>query len=149
MIIREEIFIAAPPEAVWRVFADIGNWGQWNPVCRECRLESGQALAAGACISFQLRPVFFPVRIRPVITRCRPAREVVWSGSKWGLHAEHTFLFKPENGGTRLESIERFSGWMLPLLKAAGIPRRLHQLTRELLATLQSRAENRSEPENS
>lgn len=147
MIIREEIVIAVAPEAVWRVFADVGNWDQWNSVCRECRLESGQAMEPGACLSFQLRPVLFPVRIRPVITRCRPSQEVVWTGSKWGLHAEHTFLFKPDNDGTRLESVERFSGWLLPLLKPAGIPRRLHQLTRELLETIKSRAEALPAPE--
>ncbi len=148
MIIREEIFIAASPETVWGVFADIDNWYRWNPVCRECRLESGPSMETGACLSFQLNPVFFPVRISTVIKECQPGRKVVWIGSKWGLHAEHTFLFKPENGGTRLESIERFSGWVLPPLRLAGIPRRLHQLTRELLATIRTRTEDPSTPEN-
>lgn len=148
MIIRETIHIAASPATVWQVFSDIDNWRQWNPVCRECRLETGQAMETGACISFQLTPVFFPIRISPLITRCLPAREVVWIGSKWGLHAEHTFLLKPESNGTRLESMERFSGWILPLLTLAGIPRRLHQLTRQLLETIKARAEDLSVPEN-
>ena len=142
MVIREEIFIAAPPETVWAVFSDIDNWKHWNPVCRECRLVRGEGLQPGACISFQLKPVFFPIRIEPEVSRCQPSQTVVWTGSKWGLHAEHTFLFETVKDGTRLESIETFSGPVLWPLRLAGIPRRLHRLTRQLLAAIKSAAEN-------
>ncbi len=144
MVIKEEIFIAASPEAVWTVFADIGNWAQWNPVCRECRLEAGDGMTPGACLSFQLKPLVFPVRIAPVVSDCRPARKVVWIGSKWGLQAEHTFLFEPENDGTRLISIERFFGWALWPVRLMGIPRRLHRLSRQLLEAVKAAAEERT-----
>ncbi len=74
MIIREELSIAAPLETVWEIFSDIAHWDQWNPVCRECRWEEGSSLESGASLSFELQPLVFPIRIAPVVTRCRPLR---------------------------------------------------------------------------
>jgi len=148
MIIREEIRVSAPPERVWSILTDLDRWADWNPVCRECRLEKGPALDTGARLSFQLTPLFFPLRIAPRITRCDAGQTLVWAGAKWGLRAEHTFLFETAPEGTRLESIEHFSGWMLPALQLLGIPRRLHRLTKELLVAVKKAAERPTEPIN-
>ena len=45
--IYSEIEIAAPPEHVWAVLADLASYPQWHPVFREA---SGQ-LAAGSTIT--------------------------------------------------------------------------------------------------
>jgi len=143
MIIREIITIQAPLETVWDVFATVENWSDWNPVCQECRFESGDCLAAGASLSFELSPLIFPIRIAPTVTEYEKGRSVTWAGSKWGIHAEHTFNFEPGPQGVSLESMERFSGPMLLPARLIGIPKRLHKLTRHLIAAIKTAAESR------
>lgn len=143
MIIRETITIKAPIEIVWEVFSAVENWSDWNPVCRECRFEAGDRLEAGSCLSFELRPLILPIRIAPEVKLCEKGRSVTWAGAKWGIYAEHKFNFEPEENGVKLESIETFSGPMLLPAKLIGIPKRLHKLTRRLLAAIKKTAESR------
>ncbi|MBS3754401.1 MAG: SRPBCC family protein [Desulfobacterales bacterium] len=143
MIIRESVTISAPMEIVWDVFSRVENWSDWNPVCRECRLDTGDRLSAGTCLSFTIKPMGFPIRISPAVKVYEKARRVSWAGSKWGLHAEHAFYFKPAGKKVRVESIEIFSGPMLLPAKFIGIPGRLHKLTRQLLAAMQTASESR------
>jgi hypothetical protein len=143
MIIAASIMIDAAPETVWEVFSDIGGWAEWNPVCRNCHLIEGDRVENGACLSFAVAPFLLPLRISPAITECRPGRQVTWKGAKWGIRAEHTFRFVEIGDKTRLESIESFSGPMLPAAKLAGIPRRLHILTEKLLQAVKQAAEER------
>lgn len=142
MIIRETVFIHAPLETVWAVFSEIENWSGWNPVCRECRLETGDAMTEGACISFKLNPLT-PMRIASVVTHCEAGRALTWTGDKWGIHAEHTFKFEAVDSKVRLESIETFSGLMLWPARLIGVPGRLHKLTRRLLSAIKTTSENR------
>lgn len=130
-------------EIVWDVFSRIENWSDWNPVCRECRLETGDLLSAGTCLSFEINPLGFPIRIASEVKVYEKARRVTWKGSKWGLHAEHEFYFKPVGNGVRVESRETFCGPMRLPAKLVGIPGRLHKLTRQLLAAMQTEAESR------
>ena len=44
-------------------------------------------------------------------------REITWSGGSASLRGEHTFLFEARPGGTRVTSIETWSGWLAWLLK--------------------------------
>ena len=143
MIIRETVVIDAPIETVWEVFAEIEHWADWNPVCRECRFETGDAITKGACISFELNPLVLPMRIAPVVTDCNPGRSVTWTGEKWGIRAAHTFNFEPAESQVRLESVETFSGFMLWPARLIGVPKRLHILTRQLLFAIKTASENR------
>ena len=145
MEIRETIFIRAPVSTVWRVFTDIENWDTWNTVCKACRLEEGRALEQGACISFSLSPLIFPLRIAPVVEERREKKTIVWSGGKWGIHARHAFFFRKagDNGKwTELESIEVFSGPLLWAARLIGMHRRLHRLTLRLLEAIREAAED-------
>ncbi|MFO7859783.1 MAG: SRPBCC family protein, partial [Desulfosalsimonas sp.] len=136
MIIRETITIHAPMEIVWDVFSQVENWSEWNPICRQCRYEAGDRLAPGTCLSFELRPLFFPIRIAPEVKEYEKGRQVTWIGKKWGIFSRHTFYFKPVGHGVKIESIETFSGPMLFVARLVGIPGRLHKLTRHLLAAI-------------
>ncbi|MBS3809399.1 MAG: SRPBCC family protein [Desulfobacterales bacterium] len=141
MIIRESVTIRAPMESVWDVFSRIETWADWNPVCRQCRFETGARLAVGNCLSFELNLLRFPIRIVTEIKSYEKGRSVTWVGSKWGVKAEHTFTFEPVGEKVRLESIENFSGPMLIPAKLIGIPKRLHKLNRHLLVAIQKEAE--------
>ena len=143
MIIQESVTISAPVEIVWEVFTRVENWSDWNPVCRECRLDTGDRLAAGTCLSFEINPLGLPMRIAPEVKMYEKARRVTWAGSKWGIHAEHAFYFKTVGEKVRVDSIETFSGPMLLPAKLIGIPGRLHKLTRQLLEAMQTAAESR------
>lgn len=145
MEIRETILIRSPVVTVWRVFTDIENWQTWNTICRDCRMEEGSALEKGACISFSLSPLIFPLRIAPVVEDRRENKTIVWSGGKWGIHARHAFFFRKagdEGKWTELESIETFSGPLLWAARLSGMHRRLHRLTLELLEAIRKAAES-------
>lgn len=144
MVIKESIVIDAPVKTVWQVFTEVENWSEWNTVCRECRLEDGDAMEEGACLSFELTPLLLPLRIAPVIETYEAGKEITWSGSKWGIHARHTFVFSPVNGGTRLESREVFSGALFWAARLTGMPGRLHELTSRLLSAIKAEAEARN-----
>lgn len=143
MIIRETVNIRAPMEIVWDVFSRIENWSEWNPVCRQCRFEDGDSLAAGTCLSFELRPLFFPIRIYPEVKDYEAGRLVTWVGKKWGVRAQHSFHFESTGDKVKIHSIESFFGPMLFAAKLLGIPGRLHKLTRHLLEAIKTTAEAR------
>ncbi len=144
MQIVESIIIHAPIDIVWNVFTDVGNWSGWNAVCRECRMEQGDAISQGTCLSFELTPLLFGLRIAPVVSECCEKSTIVWHGAKWGIRATHRFSFNSLGGRTELTSVEDFSGPMLWAVKIAGIHRRLHGLTRQLLFSVRAEAERRS-----
>lgn len=142
MKIEAVIQINASLQRVWDVFSDIGNWKDWNPVCRECRFEEGSALVKGACISFELNPIMVvAIRIAPVVTHCEPGKKVVWTGDRLGIYAEHEFYFTENEAGVELKSIEHFSGPMLVLAKLLFLPSRLHGMTIRLLDAIKKEAE--------
>jgi hypothetical protein len=143
MIIAASITIDAPMNTVWEVFTDITNWEEWNPVCRECRLEEGAAMGSGSCFSFELNPIIIPIRIRAVIEHFEPAKKVVWSGSRLGIHANHTFTFNEKNRRVEIQSEESFSGPLLIFARLIGIPSRLHALSVRLLEAIKQEAEKR------
>jgi len=148
MVIEEEISISAPLPLVWQVFSGFENWDDWTSACQMCHYQEGSEMVSGACVSFVVKPVVFPVRVAPRITRCDPGREVVWEGGRLGIHAVHTWRFREEKGKTMLFSSERFSGPLLWLGKLISVHVRLHALTRELLMGIKREAEARSQVPN-
>lgn len=149
MVIREEIEIEAPLAIVWSVFTCLDDWGKWNTVCRAARrinqpFAGGKPISEGDCISFAVRPVVFPVRITPRITKCIPEKEIVWEGRRFGIRAEHSFTFTECGEKILVLSTEKFRGVGLLFSRVALVPSRLHQLTRELLGLLRKEAESRA-----
>ena len=143
MLIREEIEIAAPMPVVWAVFSALEQWDDWNTACQSCHLIEGEEMAAGACFSFVVRPFTLPIKVKPRITDCEPGQKVVWEGERLGIHAVHTWKFREINGRVKLISHEEFSGPLIWLARLILVPRRLHSLTRQLLASVKQEAETR------
>jgi hypothetical protein len=141
MIIEEEISIRAPLSRVWQVFANLAAWGEWNSVCQDCCLVSGEAMAPGTCFTFKLRPYYLPIKIPLQITRCDHGREVVWEGQRFGVRGVHRFAFREEGGEVILTSVEIFSGPLFFLSRLLLVPRRLHQLSKKLLQDVKKAAE--------
>ncbi len=142
MVIEESIEIDAPLAVVWQVFSRMEDWESWNTVCENCCLVEGDKMAAGTCFTFTLRPYHIPLTIAPEIVKCEPQKEVVWAGSRLGVHAEHRFTFQEKDGRVILTSAEHFHGLMLWISRLVRVPAKLHRLTRQLLLAIKTRAES-------
>jgi hypothetical protein len=141
MIIKAEVHIHAPLPVVWRVFSHPEDWKDWNTACTRCRLVEGDELAEGACLAFEVKPIVFPIKVRPRVVSCEPGREVVWKGERFGICAVHTWRFQEKAGGAVLESVETFKGPLLALGYVAGVPKRLHRLTVQMLEQIKRHSE--------
>jgi uncharacterized protein YndB with AHSA1/START domain len=108
---KVEIQIAAPPETVWAVMADLPAWPTWNSdvksVAFDGRLEPGSTFrwkSGSASLVSTLQVVEAP-------------REIGWTGETMGIHAVHMFHFEPMDGGTLARSAESFRGLIPSVLK--------------------------------
>ncbi|HEX9122274.1 MAG TPA: SRPBCC family protein [Actinomycetota bacterium] len=137
-----EIQIAAPPETVWAVMADLSGWPTWNSDVKsmafEDRLEPGSTFrwkSGSASLVSTLQVVEAP-------------REIGWTGVTMGIHAVHTFRFEPRDGGTLARSAESFRGLIPSVLKKYS----QHILQRGIdgiLGSLKIEAERRAAAPNS
>ena len=141
VIIRAEVTIQAPLPVVWHVFSHLEEWKAWNTACDNCRFTEGSELTEGACFTFVVTPIIFPVRVEPRVVSCTPGREVVWEGERLGIRAVHTWRFVETPSGVVLKSVETFKGPLLALGRLVGVPRRLHRLTVQMLDQIRQRAE--------
>ena len=107
--ISATIEIAATPQHVWAVLADLASYPQWHPVFREA---SGQ-LAAGSRVTLTST---HPATDRAMTAKVRvltaePATELRWASSVFGLMtSERSFTLSPAGGGTRLVQAGSYRG---------------------------------------
>ncbi len=141
VIIQAEVTIQAPLPVVWHVFSHLEEWKAWNTACDSCRFTEGGELTEGACFTFVVKPIIFPVRVKPRVVSCDPGREVVWEGARLGIRAVHSWRFAEISGGVVLKSVETFRGPLLVLGRLVGVPRRLHRLTVQMLDQIRRQAE--------
>jgi hypothetical protein len=141
MIIEESVEIKAPLPVVWRVFSTMEDWQSWNTVCENCCIITGDRMAENTCFTFQMRPYYLPIKVMPTITKCDPGKEVIWEGHRFGVHAVHRFIFEEKENAVLLTSSEAFRGPLLWLSKLIFIPKRLHRLTQQLMASIKNQAE--------
>ena len=70
-------FIAAPPQQVWRLLVDVGEWPRWGPSVRRAELHGGaQELSAGARGTVWTRA---GVRLPFTVTEFEPGRRWNWT----------------------------------------------------------------------
>src|SRR5260370_19388987 len=99
--ISATVDIAAPPQQVWAVLADLDAYPQWNPFIRSA---SGQ-VAEGATLSLRLVPAQGrAMTFRPKVLAAEPGRLLRWSGRLIvpGLFdGTHQFALEDMGGHTR------------------------------------------------
>lgn len=118
--ISRSTHIAATPEEVWEVLADLPAYGEWNPFVREASgtLSVGEHLAVTIAPAGGRRMSF-----RPRVLVAERGRELRWLGRVLVpglLDGEHSFVLEPADlhdgsRGTRLTQAERFSGLLVRL----------------------------------
>jgi hypothetical protein len=101
--------IAASPQQVWAVLADLASYPQWNPLFREA---SGQ-LTAGARVTLKsVHPAsgrLMTVKVK--VLAAEPATELRWASSLPGIiTGEHSFTLTAAGNGTRLVQTETYRG---------------------------------------
>ena len=97
--------IAASPEAVYALVADITRMGEWSPECRECSWTKG---ATGPAVGARFKarnkgrrgPSWYTT---PVVTAADPGREFAFNRSGLAIGSyTWTYRFEPTAGGTRV-----------------------------------------------
>ncbi|MCC6237829.1 MAG: SRPBCC family protein [Dehalococcoidia bacterium] len=110
MYVERSIDIAAPPEVVWAVLADVERWHEWT-----ASIESVQRLDAGP-FGLGSRALVRQPRLRPAtfeVTEFNPGRNFVWTTRSGGLDAVADHRVEAVPGGTRATISLRFTGALL------------------------------------
>jgi hypothetical protein len=131
--------IAASPEQVWAVLADLASYPRWNPLFREA---SGQLSAGNKITLKSVHPVNGrTMTVKVSVLAAEPARELRWRSSLPGIiSGEHSFTLTPADGGTRLVQTENFRGLLGHF--SAKTTSRYQASTQALNDVIQQRAEN-------
>ena len=112
--ISASIDIAAAPERVWAVLADLHAYPEWNPFIRSA---SGQ-LAVGARLTLRMVPTGGrAMTFRPTVLAARPGELLRWIGRlvvPGIFDGTHQFALEDLGGHTRLTQSETFRGVLVP-----------------------------------
>lgn len=105
------IQVAASPEVVWDVVANVDQWPDWNPGVSDVSLNG--AIAPGTTFSWKAGRSKITSKFEHVD---RP-RSVAWSGKTLGIPAKHVWEMQPADTGTLLRTQESWGGPLAGLLR--------------------------------
>lgn len=112
--ISASVDIAASPQAVWAVLADLDSYGEWNPFIQSA---SGQ-LAEGATLTLRLVPSHGrAMTFRPRVLVAEPGVMLRWIGRliiPGIFDGTHQFALADVGGHTRVTQSETFRGILIP-----------------------------------
>lgn len=117
--VRTEIDIAASPEKVWAILADINSWQEWSPIINH---SSGDA-SMGSTLSiimigekeYQSGPEY-----NPIITHLEAPKALHWRAVMMmgvGLTNDKIIELEATPAGTRVVHKELFKGMLLPMFR--------------------------------
>lgn len=104
------------PEVAFDTLADHDAWREWMPRSFRPVGPSLGTLRVGMKVPVRIQPLPMttPIAVRLVE---RPG-ELTWTGGSPGMRADHRFVFEArKGGGTRIRSIETWSGVLARVLK--------------------------------
>lgn len=104
VIVRDEIHVAAPPSAVWRLHTDVDAWPTWRPDVPVARLEG--PFEPGATFHWETGGLSIDSTVRAV----EPGHRTVWGGPAAGIEGVHVWTFTPDGDGTRVVTEESWAG---------------------------------------
>ena len=110
-VTRREIEIAASPDTVWALDADIGAWPDWHPDITAADPEG--PLRIGSTFVWKSGPA----TITSNLAIFDPPSRMLWTGRAMGTRAIHDWRFEPSNSGTRVVTEESMAGWPVSLLR--------------------------------
>jgi uncharacterized protein YndB with AHSA1/START domain len=108
IVSRHEIAINAPLESVWRVFADIDSWPEWNPDIPKATVAG--PIAVGTVIHWETSGMVIPSTIGEVV----PLKRIGWSGETNGILGIHVWTFSAAAEGSHVRTEESWEGASVP-----------------------------------
>jgi hypothetical protein len=90
--------IAAPPDTVWAVMADVERWHEWTPSVRGIRLLGKRPITVGA--TALVRQPKFPPAVWKV-SELLPGRSFTWTTGAPGMHVFGRHSVEPAAVGSR------------------------------------------------
>jgi hypothetical protein len=107
--ISHSIEIAATPEAVWAVLADLPNYPQWHPAY----LSVAGQLAVGSTLTIKTTSPSTgnSVTLKVKVLTVEPDSELAWASRLAGVTTiKRRFLLRPMDGGTELTQAGTYRG---------------------------------------
>ena len=125
MRIERAIDIAAPPEIVWAVMADVERWHEWTEsITRVDRLDGG-AFGVGSRARVR-QPGFAPALWQ--VTKFEPLSGFTWEMNSLGAHAVGDHRIVADAGGCTVTLSVDMGGWLLRL-----VARRIRNVSRKFV----------------
>lgn len=140
--VEVSLTIAAPPETVYRLVADLARMSEWSPETTEIRWLDGATQAqVGARFRGTNRNGFRRWNTICTVVTAEPGIALSWRSSSFGLSvAQWTYRFAPDGeGGTKVtESTQDDRGSLMRLIAplATGVRDRAAHNEDTMLATL-------------
>jgi hypothetical protein len=107
--VSTSVEIAATPENVWAVLADLASYPQWHPVFRSVtgQLAVGSRLTIVTTVPSTGRSMTVKVKVLTV----EPGSELRWASKPLGITiSKRRFLLSPSDGGTLLVQDATYRG---------------------------------------
>lgn len=137
VVAQAQIEIAASPDVMFDVIADLKRWPTWNPDVKTMTMDG--PLAEGTTFRWKAGPGTVTSMLRCV----EQPRQIGWSGKTLGIHAIHVWCFEAQNGQTLATTAESWAGW-LPSLLPGPMRKQLHKALDAGLPHLKAEAERRA-----
>lgn len=115
-VVEHNLDIAAPPEVVWEVIADLSLYAEWNPFCLECR----SSLHPGDPIDMKVKLLSRPQNQREWMVEYEEGRRFAYAmkPAPWGAlrsyRAHEVLPGAPDR--TRYHSYFHLRGWARPIV---------------------------------
>lgn len=135
--VRNELTMAATPEAVWAWLVRAELWPTWYVNSHRVRIVAGPRpdLALGS--RFRWRT--FGVAIDSTVEELVPGERIGWSARGFGVNAYHAWLIWRTAGGCHVLTEETQHGW-LARLGSLLLPNRMHRYHQIWLEALEKQA---------
>ena len=111
---EQTIDIAAPPDAVWRVLADVERWPEWTPSMRSVKLESDGPFAVGS--RAKLGVAGAPMSSMWEVTSLGAGRSFVWESAQPGMRTIAGHYIEATDAGSRVRLTIDMNGPLATLM---------------------------------
>lgn len=129
--------IAAPPDVVFEVIADLERWPAWNPDVKTMTTDG--AVAEGTTFRWKAGPG----TITSVVRHFERPKQIGWTGKTLGIDAVHVWQFEGDDEKTLATTTESWAGW-LPRLLPGPMRKQLQKALDAGLPRLEAEAERRA-----
>lgn len=105
--------IAASPQTVWKVIADVEKWPEWTPSMRQVTRVDGGELSLGSRAKVR-QPGLMPLTW--TVTHLEPNRGFTWTARSPGVRITARHYVEPVPAGSRVTLSVRYEGPLGPLV---------------------------------